>query len=165
MIEVEQSSVIAAPAEAVWRRATSPEGINDELRPWLRMTMPRGLKGLGIEEASLGEVLGRSWLLLGGVLPVDYDDLCLVELEPGKRFLERSRLGSMREWQHERTIEPLPEAGAPATPGRCRLTDRLSFEPRALLRALPGSQRLGSATVASLYRHRHRRLAAHFEAG
>ena len=74
--------------------------------------------------------LGRSWILLGGLLPVDYDDLKLAELEPGRRFLERSRTLTFSVWQHERIVEPEGE-------GRCRVTDRLGFELQA--RQSPGS--------------------------
>ena len=149
--DVEQSSRVAAPAAVVWERAITEEGINHELRPWLRMTMPRGLRGATIDDVAVGEPLGRSWILLGGVLPVDYDDLCLVEVEPGRRFLERSAMLSMRMWQHERIVEP-------AGPGACEITDRLGFELRRPLRWVPGSRRVARAIVSFLFRHRHRRL-------
>lgn len=151
MPTVEQSSVVERPAREVWDRAVTEEGINYELSPILRMTMPRGLHGKTIDEVAVGEPLGRSWLLLGRVLPVDYDDLRLVELEPGRRFLERSRTLTFDPWQHERIVE---EAGE----GRCRVTDRLAFELKPWLRRVPGSARLARAIVAFLFRHRHRRL-------
>jgi hypothetical protein len=78
---------------------------------------------------------------------VDYDDLALAELEPGRRFLERSSLLSLRSWQHERRVEPL---GADT----CRLTDRLTFEPR-----IPGTRGLARRVIAFLFRRRHRRMA------
>ena len=151
MHRVQQSSMLDRPAADVWARAVTEEGINDELRPWLRMTMPRGLRGKTIDEVEVGAELGRSWILLGRVLPVDYDDLRLVELEPGRRFLERSRMLAFAVWQHERLIEPEGE-------GRCRITDRLGFELRAPLQRVPGLARLATAIVAFLFRHRHRRL-------
>ena len=40
------------------------------------------------------------------MIPIDYDDLTLVALEPGRGFHERSRMLSMRVWEHERTLEP-----------------------------------------------------------
>ena len=121
--KVEVSSEIASPAAAVWARAVTEEGINHELAPIVRMTMPPGLRGKTIDTVEVGVELGRSWILLGGVIPVDYDDLKLVEIEPGRRFLERSRTLAVAVWTHERTVEP---------EGRgCRLTDRLGFEPRA----------------------------------
>jgi hypothetical protein len=145
--DVEQTTEVAAPAAAVWERAISPEGINHELAPLLRMTMPRTLRGKTIDDVQVGEPLGRSWILLFGFLPVDWDDLSLAELEPGRRFLERSSLLSMRAWQHERIVEPLDE-------GSCQLTDRVTFEPR-----IPGSRGLARRVIAFLFRRRHRRMA------
>jgi len=48
----------------------------------------------------------RSWILLFGLIPVDFDDITLVELEPGRGFHERSRLLTMREWHHRRNLIP-----------------------------------------------------------
>lgn len=152
MHSVEQSSVVERSAPAVWARAITEEGINDELAPILRMTMPPGLRGKTIDAVEVGVPLGRSWILLGRLLPVDYDDLCLAELEPGRRFLERSKTLSFAVWQHERTIEPEGE-------GSCRVTDRLGFELKRGVAWVPGSARLASAIVSFLFRHRHRRLA------
>jgi len=154
MESVVQSSVLAAPVEAVWQRITTFEGVNDELGPWLRMTMPRGTEGLTLDNVALGEPVGRSWLLLLGFIPVDYDDLVLVELEPGRRFLERSSLLTMTTWQHERTLE-VEGAGT-------RITDRLTFLPRRPLRFIPGAGRVSAWVVRSIFRHRHRRLNHRF---
>jgi hypothetical protein len=98
---VEQSSALGRAAADVWARAVTEKGINDELRPLLRMTMPRGLRGKTIDAIEAGEPLGWSLILLGGLLPVDYDDLCLAELGPGRRFLERSRTLAFTVWQHD----------------------------------------------------------------
>ena len=149
---VVQASTLPAAAEAVWARAVTPEGINDELRPLLRMTMPPSLRGMSIAEAPLGERLGRSWILLFGLLPVDYDDLGLAERGPGFRFLERSTMLSMSSWEHERTVRPAGEG--------CEVTDRLAFQLRRPLAVVPGSARLAAAIVARLFAHRHRRLAS-----
>ena len=151
MHSLEQSSVIARPAAEVWERAVSEEGINDELAPILRMTMPPALRGKTVDTVEVGVPLGRSWILLGRVLPVDYDDLCLAELEPGRRFLERSQTLSFAVWQHERIVEPVAERS-------CRVSDRLGFELRPALARVPGAARVACAIVAFLFRHRHRRL-------
>jgi hypothetical protein len=155
---VDQSSVLALTAPEMWRRATSPEGINYELRPILRMTMPPALRGMKIDDVQVGVPLGRSWILLGGLIPIEYDDLHLAELEPGHRFLERSSMLSMRVWQHERTVEQLDGATS-------RVTDRLTFELRRPMAWIPGSERLARAIVAALFHHRHRRLAQASGAG
>jgi ligand-binding SRPBCC domain-containing protein len=149
---LEQSSRLPAPAADVWARAVTEGGINDELRPLLRMTFPRELRGKTIDEVEVGVPLGRSWILLGGLVPVDFDDLCLAELDAGRRFLERSRTSSFAVWQHERIVEPEGD-------GRCRVTDRLAFELRSAVAWIPGMARLARAIVGALFRHRHRRLA------
>ncbi len=142
---------LAAPADQVWEAALSEEGINQELGPWLRMRMPKGLEsGLTIDDIPLGEKLGRSWILLAGFLPVDYDDLCLAERGPGMRFLERSQLGSARHWQHEREVVAVGDSV-------CEITDRLELELRAPLRAI-GVTGIAERIVRTLFTHRHGRL-------
>jgi len=145
------STAIEGPAAEVWERVVSLEGVNYELAPWIRMTVPRGMSGKTIADLEPGVRVGRSWLLLGGVLPVDYDDLCLAEIEPPRRFLERSTMATMAVWEHERTVEPL---GAAA----CTVTDGLAFSLRAPLAAIPGSGGLARGIVGALFAHRHRRL-------
>jgi ligand-binding SRPBCC domain-containing protein len=151
MRPVEQTSVVALPAHEMWKRATTPEGINDELAPLLRMTIPRSLRGKTIDDVEVGIPLGRSWLLLGGLVPIDYDDLCLAELDRGRRFRERSKTLSFAVWQHERTVEPAGETS-------CRVTDRLGFELKRSVAWIPGAESLAASIVAFLFRHRHRRL-------
>ncbi|MGH2992882.1 MAG: hypothetical protein ACRDL1_05030 [Solirubrobacterales bacterium] len=154
-MQITTTSVIPAPAEKVWRRVVTPEGINDELRPWMRMTIPRRLRGKTIDDVQPGELLGRSWLLLFGVLPFDYDDLGLAELGPGFRFLERSTMLSMRRWEHERTV-------VPAGDGACQVSDRIAFELRRPLALVPGTERLARSLLTRMFAHRHRRLARYF---
>jgi ligand-binding SRPBCC domain-containing protein len=153
MRSVTRSVALAAPAGRVWEHATRIEGVNAELRPILRMTVPRHLRGATIGDLEAGVPAGRSWLLLGGVLPVDYDDLCIAELDPQRRFLERSRMASMSLWQHERTVAPRGE-------GSSVLTDTLTFRLRGPLAAIPGMEALSARIVGALFSHRHRRLVA-----
>lgn len=142
------ASVLDAPPEAVWERAMSAEGINAELAPLLRMTVPRGLDGLDLRRLGAGP-LGRSWLLLFGLIPFDYDEIGLERVEPGRGFLERSSMLSQRLWEHERTIAPEGEG--------TRIVDRLAWEPR-----LPVPGGLLRPLIAALFRHRQRRLQRHF---
>ncbi len=156
MESIQRSSSLPISAEAAWARVVTEQGINDELAPWLRMTMPKRLRGRTIDDvaaevlAGEGE-LGRSWILLFGVLPVDYDDLRIVELEPGRSFDERSQTLAFCVWLHQRRIEP-------SGPDSCRVSDRLGFELRAPPARIPGAARLARATVGALFSHRHRRL-------
>lgn len=151
MKRVEQSSVVTAPAGDVWARVITPEGINDEFFPWLTMSIPAGAAGLSIDTMTLGSPVGRSWLRLFGIIPVDYDDLTIVELEPGRRFLERSRLFSAPVWQHERIVDPVDAATS-------RVTDRLEFTPRRGFGVFAGP------LIRAIFRHRHSRLRRHFSA-
>ena len=134
------SALRASPAE-VWARAATIDGVNAELAPFARMTAP----GDGVIRAG---ALGRCWILLGGVLPIDYDDLRLESVEPGRGFRERSTLGSCSAWHHDRTLQPLAGGGT-------RVVDELSFAPR--LRAAGGLQAL---VFEAAFRWRHRRLRA-----
>jgi ligand-binding SRPBCC domain-containing protein len=142
--------LLAAPTVTVWARVTTPAGVNDELAPWLRMTVPAKWRGASLEDIEPGTRIGRSWVLLLGLVPFDYDDLSIAESGPG-RFLEQSTMLSMRFWQHERTVEDAP--------GGCEVRDRLTFEPRWYTPAP-----LARAIVAAIFRHRHRRLVRAFGA-
>jgi ligand-binding SRPBCC domain-containing protein len=143
------SRLDASPGE-VWDRIVTPEGINDEMRPFLRMTIPRGVERLDPTSIELGRPIGRSWVLLFGLLPFDYDDITIVRLEEGRGFLERSKMLSQRSWEHERTLEP-------AAAGGCLITDRVRWEPRL---GLPG--RPLRPMFRWFFRHRHRRLQRRF---
>lgn len=149
---VEQSSDVAAPIDQVWERIVSPEGINDEMRPWMTMTMPRGTEDLTIDTVPLGKPIGRAWIRLFGLLPIDYDHLSLVAIEPGRSFHEKSTMLSMRSWQHERTLTPVAEAVT-------RVHDRVTFETRWFMRLSAG---LLHRALRAFFAHRHRRLARHF---
>jgi ligand-binding SRPBCC domain-containing protein len=103
---IERQSVVDAPAEQVWARVVTPEGINDEVRPWMTMSMPRGAESLTVDNVPIGVPIGRAWLRLFGVLPFDYDRLCIAQLDPGRGFDEQSTMMSMRQWRHQRTVTP-----------------------------------------------------------
>lgn len=152
--EFAQQSLVTAEVDTVWRRVVSPEGINHEMRPWMTMSLPRGAEDVTIDSVRVGEPVGRAWLRLLGVVPFDYDHLSIVELEPGRRFLEESTMLSMRRWVHERSLSPAPG-------GATVVRDRVVVGPRAaLVRAGPVLR----TVLAAFFRHRHRRLARHFAA-
>ena len=144
------SSDLAAPADVVWQRVTSSAGINHELMPIVRMTVPRGLESLDLDSVESGRHLGRSWLLLGGVLPFDYDDITIEHLDPGRSFQEDSTMLSQRSWRHHRLVEP-------TGPDSCTVTDHVTFRPR-----LPVPVRLLEALFRQVFAHRHRRLRRRF---
>ena len=126
------------------------EGVNEELAPWVRMTYPTN--ATVIEEAPLGEPAFHSVLLFPGVVPFERHRLVLVEVESGRRFLERSSSWLQSLWHHERVIEPHSEG--------CLLTDRVTFRTR-----LPFMGVLTHPMVRSLFRRRHQVLKRRYNTG
>ena len=141
-------SRLRADRETVWRHATRPSELGDEFWPFLRMTFPAEVEVLG-ESVPLGERIGRSWMLLFGLLPVEYDDLTLVEVEPGHRFLEQSTMLSQRRWEHERTIVDDGDG--------CRVTDRIEFEAK-----VPFLEPIYAPVFRATFAWRHHRLRKRF---
>ncbi|MBI3783513.1 MAG: hypothetical protein HY270_08935 [Deltaproteobacteria bacterium] len=124
-------------------------GVNAELMPLVRMTYPSDRIRIDGNDVPLGQRVFRSWILLFGFLPVDYDDLVFARIDPGRGFLETSSMLTQRIWQHERRLEPVE--------GGCRVTDRVEFTPR-----LSFLGALYLPIFRSFFRHRHRRLARVF---
>ena len=154
MKTVVNSVDVAADASVVWERIISPDGINQEMRPWLTMTMPRGATGLTVETVPLGRPVGRAWLRLFGIVPFDFDHLNIVEIEVGSRFLERSTMLSMRRWEHERILI--------AVDGGTRVCDRVTLQPRM---PIPGLAGMLARVVDAFFKHRQRRLRDYFAVG
>ncbi|HMG25719.1 MAG TPA: hypothetical protein VKH36_02795 [Acidimicrobiia bacterium] len=82
-ITFERTTHLAADAGTVWRHVTTPRGINDEFKPWMRMTVPQRLRDIRLDDVELGVRLCRSWVLILGFVAFEYDDLVLVERGPG----------------------------------------------------------------------------------
>jgi hypothetical protein len=125
-------------------------GVNAELAPWLRMTAPPEAANLRIEDAPIGQPLFSSWVLLGGVLPVDRHSFMLAEVERGHGFVEQSTSWSERRWEHVRHLEPDGDHG-------CVLTDRLTFTPR-----VTGSGSILSRVIGAVFSHRDGVLRGRF---
>jgi ligand-binding SRPBCC domain-containing protein len=149
-----RSIVPASPSE-IWPVVTSPEGINFELMPVMRMTVPRQLKGKAIHEMPVRQKIGRSWFFLLGFLPIDFDDITIAELDDGRRFLERSTMMSMSAWEHERTLVERD--------GGTEVSDRVMFKMRPPLGWVPGAHAVIGTLLRWLFEHRHRRLVRWFQ--
>jgi hypothetical protein len=115
------SSELAVAPATLWDHAVNPLDVNAEFRPLLSMIFPAG-----VDDVTAGWEPGRfrfrSFIKLGGVIPIEYDDLCFEEVVAGQYFLERSSMFTQSEWEHRREIEAL-EDGA-------RLTDSVAFSSR-----------------------------------
>lgn len=142
------ASLLHAPPEIVWQRITTFEGVNEELMPIVRMTAPGHMRALSPADVTPGERLFRSWILLFGLIPIDYDDVTVMRIDENRGFLERSPMLTQRVWEHERTLAPRD--------GGTLLSDRVEFQPR-----LPGGGLL-TPVFRAVFRHRHRRLRRRF---
>jgi len=149
-ISLRFESKLHAPAERVWDWITSIEGISAEMRPFFRMTTPRGIRSLRDLQITPGVPSFRSYVFLFCVLPVDYSDMTLLEINSGHGFVEQSPMGTMRLWRHERRIVPYP-----ADPGAVLLTDQLTFSPRM-------AKRLVGWFIRRVFSHRHEVLKKKF---
>jgi ligand-binding SRPBCC domain-containing protein len=142
-------SFLRADQDHVWARVSTFAGVNDEFFPLFRMTAPRAVREQGLGAVEVGQRVCRSWVLLLGFLPVDYDDIVLERLDPPNGFLERSTMLSQRRWEHERMIVAVEDG--------CIVTDRIGYEPR-----LPVPDSVLRWLYGSIFRHRHRRLRRRF---
>jgi len=140
---------LSAEPVKVWDSVCTMRGVNEELMPLMRMTYPAEAADANIAEAPTGTFLFYSWVLLGGVVPVDRHHFRLTSIEPGRGFVEESVSWSQRYWRHERIIE--------AEQGGCVLTDRLTFRPRLWPFGF-----LIAWIIRRLFEHRHTRLRQKF---
>ena len=148
---VKQSTILNAEAAKLWQHATSMAGVNFELAPWVRMSVPPQASASGLDDVILGEVAFHSWMLGLGFLPFDRHALCIHEIGPDYRFLEKSTSWLQRQWHHDRQITSVP--------GGSMVVDKVTFSPK-LVWLGPLSHRIVSAVF--LHRHRHFNPFFHF---
>jgi len=148
-ISLRFESKLHSSAECVWEWITSIEGISDEMWPYFRMSVPRGIRSLTDLEIKLGEPMFRSYFFLFGILSIDFSDMTLVDLDSGRGFFEQSPMGSMKLWRHERRIvPPISDSGG------VLLIDELTFRPRLV-------RRLVGWFIKQVFTHRHKVLRTH----
>jgi ligand-binding SRPBCC domain-containing protein len=148
-----RTSEIDAPTEKVWELVTTQEGINHEMGPYMKMTMPKAFRGKSIANVAPDTHIGKSFLLLFGVVPFGYDDITLAQIEPGRMFREESAMTGMRTWIHHRTLEPKGD--------KTVVTDAVTLAPHL---PIPGLAKLLGSLLAAFFAHRHRRLQGWFAA-
>jgi len=144
MIRLRFESRLAAPADAVLAEALTMRGVNAELMPLLRMTYPREAENFDLQQAPLKQTLFHSWLMLGGVIPVDRHALAFETLHDNG-FDERSTSWVQKVWIHRRRVVSQGKG--------CIVTDELEFQPR-----LPLGSTIPAALASQVFNHRHARL-------
>lgn len=113
-------SRLQARPQAVWQFVTTMQGVNAELWPLARMTFPEDMAN--INALPRGKPAFTSVILFLGVIPFDWHELTLKRVEPGKGFYEHSRSFIMRDWIHERRVEPKMTG--------CEIVDEVRFTPK-----------------------------------
>ncbi len=89
-ISLHFESRLQASPEQLWRWITSVDGILREIRPLLSMSVPPGIRSLEDLEVVPRRPLFRSHMRLFGLLPLGTSQLTLLELTPGRGFIEQS---------------------------------------------------------------------------
>lgn len=128
-----------------WQTAGTLDGVNAELGPWVQMSCPPAFRTTPMAQWPTGQGLFASWILLGGLLPVDRHHFKLKAVAPGEGFEETSSTWTYRLWHHQRRTT--------ATPDGCVVEDRLQVHSH-----LPGLAWLLWPVVRAVFRHRHRQL-------
>ena len=147
-ISLRFESKLDAPPKRIWEWITSLDGISTEMWPFFRMTFPKGVRSLNDVVIKPGVRMFRSYVFLFGILPIDYSDMTLMELDIGQGFVEQSPMGSMSLWRHERRI--IESQSDPIT---VILVDHLTFRPRI-------ARRFVGWFIKHVFIHRHKVLKA-----
>ena len=143
-------SELSTSSDKIWESITSVKSIRKEIQPFFTMTAPQHIKSLGDIKLALGKPLFRSYVLLLGIIPIDYSDMTLLELEEKLGFVEQSPMKSMKLWRHERSIKPHH-----SKPDTVILIDKLIFQPRR-------AKILVKKFIEVVFTHRHKVLKKHF---
>lgn len=101
-------------------------GVNRELGPLIKMTVPLGWLNRSILDYPTGQHLFHSWILLFGLLPIDRHSFFLESIDSSEGFVEgfteRSSSIVNSQWLHERKVM--------ATASGCCVSDTIEFQCR-----------------------------------
>ena len=140
---IDITSRVPRPVRELWPIVTSAAGVNAELKPLITMTFPPD--GFDFTSAPLNKPLFTSWILLFGFLPFDRHTFVLHDVGPS-HFVETSHTLLQKLWRHERHLTEQGDS--------TEVRDVVTVVPRlAFMRPLT------NRIVATIFRHRHRRLA------
>jgi hypothetical protein len=109
---------------------------------------PKKITGV---QVTAGAKLFRSYVLLFGIVPIDFSDLTLLEVRKGFGFLEQSPTGTMKLWRHERLLSETQSNAKLVVV----LTDKLTFEPKI-------ASSIVTWFIKMVFNHRHNVLREKF---
>lgn len=141
---------LAADPATVWGFVGSAAGIQRELAP-LALALPAELQGPDGLQRLLPRIPGRSLftatVTLFGFLPLDRHCFGFAELTPGVGFAEQSTTLWLKDWRHQRQLQPIIRDGE--TIGTL-ISDRIWLQGR-----IPGLDRLLLPLYRQVFRRRH----------
>ena len=149
-LKFEESSHINLSATEFIEKHLTMGGVNYELGPFLKMTCPKEWEQRPLTEWQTGTPLFRSVIFALWVFPIDVHSFYM-ESVSAHGFEERSSSWMNSLWEHKRTVAP---DGA-----SCKIHDVVEFTPR--IRIIGG---LAALIYQTVFRHRHKRLKARFDA-
>ncbi len=142
------STIEGVSVEDVWDRVNTWEGVNYELGPLVKMSVPSKYPRVSDVPAD-GQCHFASKILLLGILPIDSHNFALRAIDPPNYFDERSENRMMRLWTHKRTVTTVGKG--------VLVTDHCGFEPR-----LAFLGRMLFWVYNRVFRARHQRLTRFF---
>ncbi|KFZ28143.1 hypothetical protein IDAT_11190 [Pseudidiomarina atlantica] len=125
------------------------KGVNTELNPFIRMTVPSEWSSKPIFEWPTGNVLFSSWILLFGILPIDRHTFFFQSIDRQSGFAEASSSLTNRLWHHRRDISRNGTS--------CRVTDTVEFQFR-----LPVLAYVLAPVYRFIFKHRHQVLRSYY---
>lgn len=142
-----RTTILDAPAEAIWRAVLRPRSFTTVTRGMLRMPV---LKGRTRDWQPGERIVGRIWLF--GFVPLHCHHLEVAQIDHDARLLRSDEHGGLiRVWRHDIVVEPLDDR-------RCRYTDRLDIEAGWATRPVA----LFAAVFYRIRQRRWRQLAQEF---
>ncbi len=147
---LEIKSELDAEPDQIKADIFSMQGVNYELLPLVKMTVPRAWRKAPVNDWPRNVRIFTSVILLFGLLPADLHVFRLKDAWDNG-FEEESKSLMNRKWNHRRTIE---RQGA-----GCVITDKVEFLPRLGIMGV-----VTKPIYAAVFRHRHGRLRARYAA-
>ena len=147
--EFTTTSTLNLPRTQLWQEVTNMQGVNYELAPFVKMTLPKEYEQFTIQDAPVGEKLFTSIILFFKFIPVDIHHFRLDQVVTNERFEENSTSLMHQFWRHTRILRRI-ENGT-------EITDVIQFLPR-----LPLIGYLLQPVYQFVFRNRHQRLRNKF---
>ena len=145
VFEFTTTSIVELESIQLWKALTNMQGVNYELAPFVKMTVPIAYQDFTIADAPIGEQLFKSVILLFQLIPVDIHYFKLEKVIPNERFEEDSTSLMHYFWKHTRILTAVDEG--------TEVKDIIQFRPR-----IPLIGFVLQPIYQFIFKNRHQRL-------